>query len=1095
LLKGLSIYRNRLRLRLSGRSLVLFTIGLRGDGFFHIFPHPFSMSRSLFRHKIGGGLLALGAAAALLPPGAAAAPRRAERPADVTIKGQVTDEKGTPLPGATIVVKGVTGLGVSSNADGRFSLAVPTGNETLTISSIGYVAQEIKLGGRTDLNIQLVVDNQALNEVVVVGYGTQKRSDLTGAVGSVTSKELTERPVINIAQGLQGRVAGVNVALNSGQPGGGDPVIRIRGYGSINAGNNPLYVVDGVFWTSGINNLNPNDIASLEVLKDASATAIYGAQGSNGVILITTKRGKQGSQVSYDAFVGVSHIARKLPVLNSQQFLATEDLGYQNLQKFDPTGWASGKYTNRDPKIKRRALANPNDPKRLFDENLNPLYDTDWQKETTQNGVTQSHNLSFSGGTDQLTYGLYLNYTNAQGTIINTYQKRYNARLVIDNQVKKWLKVGATINYTNINESIGNDFTGGNNIPRMMIEMIPIMPIKYLNGVYAKRQDYPDMESGDNPVAIAREDQELRRRQIFSGNGYASFTILPSLNFRSVLGANIESRNNPSFASTLIQLRGQQGYSGINTFDGTSLQWQNYLTFNKQLNENNSLNIVAGVDARRFNSLENVGSTMLLVDNAYGYYNLTVGSTPNSPTSDYQADQFFSIFGRANYNYKNRYLLTGTIRRDGSSRFGADNKNAVFPSAAIAWRISEEDFLKANPVVSDLKLRFGYGRTGNSGPDFGNYVSQTFLNPVSGGNSYVFNGTRTNGVSIGSLGNPTLRWELADQFDLGLNVGLLQNRVTFEADIYQRTTKDLLLYAPVPRSSGYANIPSNIGSVRNRGLELALNTVNIQSTDFTWNTTFNISFLQNRILQLGAANDDIYPGPNFLNDTNILRVGQPVGSFFGLERLGTWSTAEADEAKKYGRLPGDLKFKDQNGDGQINNQDRVLLGKNIPTGFGTFINNFRYKGFDLLVDLQFTYGNSVMNLTEHSAQDRTDQANSYTRALTDAWTPDNQNTSIAQVRPSYLYYDTRIDSYKVEPGSFIRGRNASFGYNFNNDLTKKLGLTRLRVYVSAQNYFLITKYFGYDPETSTFTQSFAQGIQFFDYPKARTFTAGLNVSF
>lgn len=346
------------------------------------------------------------------------------------------------MPGATIVVKGVTGLGISSDADGCFSLAVPTGNETLTISSIGYVAQELRLGGRTDLNIQLVVDNQALNEVVVVGYGTQKRSDLTGAVGSVTSKELTERPVINIAQGLQGRVAGVNVSLNSGQPGGGDPVIRIRGYGSINAGNNPLYVVDGVFWTSGINNLNPNDIASLEVLKDASATAIYGAQGSNGVILITTKRGKQGSQVSYDAFVGISHIARKLPVLNSRQFLQTEDIAYQNLQKFDPAGWAAGKYANRDPAIKRRALADPNDPRRLFDANLNPLYDTYWQNATTQNGVTQSHNLSFSGGTDQLTYGLYLNYTNAQGTILNTYQKRYNARLVIDNQVQKWLKVG-----------------------------------------------------------------------------------------------------------------------------------------------------------------------------------------------------------------------------------------------------------------------------------------------------------------------------------------------------------------------------------------------------------------------------------------------------------------------------------------------------------------------------------------------------------------------------------------------------------------------------------------------------------------------------
>jgi len=1013
------------------------------------------------------------------------------RRVDVTVQGQVRDDQGKPLPGATVVVKGNTGLGSSTDAEGRFSLTVPTGNETLVVSSIGYVAQELAIGGRTSLTVQLVVDNKALDEVVVVGYGTQKKSDLTGAVGSVTAKELTERPIINAAQGLQGRVAGVNVALNSGQPGGGNPLIRIRGYGSINAGNNPLIVVDGVFWDAGLNNINPNDIASMEVLKDASATAIYGAQGSNGVILVTTKRGKQGSQVSYDTFVSVSKYARKLPTLNSQQFLEVEDIGYQNIQKYDPVGWAAGKYVNKDPKIKRRALANPNDPRRLFDENLNPLYDTDWQDETTQTGVTQSHNLSFSGGSDNLTYGLYLNYTDAQGTIRNTYQKRYQARLVIDNQVKKWLKVGTTLAYNNINERIGNDFTGGNNLPRTMIEMIPIMPIKYLDGTYSRRQQYPDMEGADNPVALANEDLELRRRQIFSANTYLDFTIRPDLSFRSVLGATLRAENNPSFANTLITLRGQQSYVSVNDLNANTLQWQNYLTYNKQLNEDNSLNVVLGVDARRYQEFRNGFETRNLLDDAFGFYNAGTGSLPSPPSSNFTGDQFFSIFGRVNYGYKNRYLLTLTTRRDGSSRFGSDNKFAIFPSAAVAWRLIEEEFMRNSSVFSDLKLRFGYGRTGNSGPDFGNYVSQSQL----GSNNYVFNGARTNGITIGSLGNPTLKWETADQFDLGLNVGLLQNRVTFEADVYQRTTKNLLLYAPVPRSSGYANIPSNIGSVLNRGLELSLNTVNIQSTDFTWNTTFNISFLKNRILKLGAAGDDIFPGPNFLNQTNVLRVGQPVGSFFGLERLGTWGTAEADAAKKYNLLPGDLKFKDQNNDGQINDLDRVLLGKNIPTGFGTFINNFRYKGFDLLLDLQFTYGNSTMNLTEHSGLDRTGQTSGYSMQLTDAWTPENQNTSIAQIRPSYLYYQSRIDSYKVKDGSFIRGRNAVFGYNFNSKTTDKLGLTRLRVYVSAQNFFLATKYFGYDPETSTYDQSFAQGIQFFDYPKSRTFTAGLNVSF
>ena len=1053
------------------------------------------MTTSLFIKNLWGLPLLVLSTVAVLPPTQATANHLVAstfRRVDATITGRVADEQGKALPGATVVVKGNTGLGTGTDTDGRFSLTVPTGNETLVISSIGYVTQELALGGKTELNVRMVVDNQALDEVVVVGYGTQKKSDLTGAVGSVTAKELTERPVINAAQGLQGRVAGVNVSLNSGQPGGGNPLIRVRGYGSINAGNDPLIVVDGVFWTAGINNINPNDIATIEVLKDASATAIYGSQGSNGVVLITTKRGKKGTQVNYDTFVSLSHIARKLPTLNAKQFLEVEDIGYANIQKYDPVGWAAGKYANKDPKIKRRALADPNDPRRLFDDQLNPLYDTDWQKESTQNGITQSHNLSFSGGGDQLTYGLFLNYTNANGIIRNTYQKRYQARLVIDNQVKKWLKVGTTLGYVKVDERIGNDFTGANNLPRLLIESIPIQPIKYPDGTYSRRQQYPDQEGGDNPVALTQEDYELRHRQIFSGNTYLDFTILPGLSFRSVAGATLQSENNPSFASSLIQLRGQQNYVSINDANESTLQWQNYLTYNKQLSEDHSLNVVLGSDALRFQRTSNGFETRNLIDDSYQYNNAATGSLPGVPGSGFRGNQFFSLFGRVNYGYKNRYLLTLTTRRDGSSRFGVNNKNAIFPSAAVAWRVIEEGFMQDNKLFSDLKLRFGYGRTGNSGSGFGDYVSQTNLGYTS---NVVLNGARTTGINLGSLGNPDLKWETADQFDLGLNIGVLQNRVTFEGDIYQRTTKDLLLYAPVPRSSGYGSIPSNIGSVRNRGLELSLNTVNVQSTDFTWNTTFNISFLQNRILQLGAANDDIFPGPNFLNQTNILRVGQPVGTFFGLERLGTWGTAEADEAKKYGLYPGDLKFKDQNNDGQINDLDRVLLGKNIPTGFGTFINNFRYKGFDLLVDLQFTYGNSVMNLTEHSGLDRTGQTSGYTRQLTDAWTPDNQNTSIAQIRPSYIYYQSRIDSYKVENGSFIRGRNLVLGYNFANEVTKKLGLTRLRVYASAQNLFLITKYFGYDPETSTFDQPFAQGIQFFDYPKARTFTAGLNVSF
>jgi TonB-linked SusC/RagA family outer membrane protein len=1057
------------------------------------------MATSLSIKNLRGLPLLLLVPAAVLPLSQATAKGSltgASYRAAVTVQGVVTDDKGNPLPGATIVLKGNTSVGASSDADGKFSLSVPTGTETLVISSIGYVAQEVSLAGRTSLSIQLVTDNKALDEVVVVGYGTQKRSDITGAVGSVKAAELVERPVVNVAQGLQGKVAGVDVSLNSGQP-GSSPVIRVRGYSSIAAGNTPLYVVDGVFWEQGITTLNPNDIESLEVLKDASATAIYGARGSSGVILITTKRGRKGSQVAYDNYVSISKMARKLDVLNARDFLALEDLGYQNIQKFDPTGWAAGKYANRDPRLKRQALANPNDPKRLFDANLNPLYDVDWQDAVTQTAVAQSHNLSFSGGSDQTTFGLFLNYTNAQGIIRETYQKRYSGRLTVDNQVKDWLKVGATLNYSNVEDKIGNNFVGGNNIPRMMIEMIPIVPIQYPGpeGIYGKRQDYPDMEGADNPVALTREDVNLTRNQVFAGNIYANIIFSPHLNFRSVFGANISSQFNPSYESNLVQLRaGTQNLAGVGVYDGKSIQWQNYLTYNNTFAQDHSLNVVAGIDAQRFQSQGIYTETQGLIDNAYQYFNLGAGATPqvqgtlNGAANQFDANQFLSFFGRANYGYKDRYLLTATARADGSSRFGTDNQYGFFPSGAVAWRISQEPFLVGNTTISDMKVRFGYGQTGNS--NFANYQSLARV----GSNSYIFNGVRVGGTTINTLGNPELRWERASQYDLGFNLGLWQNRISFEADLYSRTTSELLLDRPVPRTSGYGSITSNVGSIRNQGLELAVNTVNVQGKDFTWSTNFNISFLRNRVIALGPAGDDIYPGPNFLNETNVLRIGQPVGSLFGVVRAGTWSTEEVDQAARYNRLPGDLKFVDQNNDGQINDLDRVIIGKSIPTGFGTFSNNFRYKGFDLLFDVQFTFGNDVMNLTHHSALDRTDQANSYSRAYTDAWTPTNQNTSIAQVRPSYVYYDSRIDSYKVEDGSFIRGRNAVLGYNFSGDVVQRLKLARLRVYVSAQNFFLITKYKGYDPETSTYTNSFAQGIQFFDYPKARVFTAGLNVT-
>lgn len=1006
----------------------------------------------------------------------------------IDVTGTVTDAKG-PLPGVNVKLKGTT-TGTVTDVNGTYKLTVPDGTGTLVFSFIGYNQQEIAINNRTTIDVVLVEQPKALNEVVVVGYGTQKRVDLTGSVGSVSGRQLQDRPQTNLEQELAGKIAGVNVSTNSGAPGGATK-IRIRGYSSINTNTDPLYVVDGVVWTEGGNSINPNDIESIDVLKDASSTAIYGTRGANGVILVTTKRGNKGgpsSGISYDSYVSVSKMARKIPVLNAQQFLAVEDQSYANIKKYDPVGWAAGKYADDDPKVIRTALIG-----KLFDSNLQPLYDVDWQDETTRTAVSQNHNLAFTGSTEKLNYGLFLNYADDQGIIINSYLKRYNARLTFDNQIKSWLKVGATLNYNAQDGRAQDNGTGGNNIPRMLIEMIPIIPIKYPDGSYGKRTDYPNMEGGDNPVAQLNEINQLTRIRVFSGNGYLNFNLFPGLQFRSTLGVTTSANYYPNSQTGLVGgATPDQKYSSasISERNNTFWQWENHFTYDKTFNNIHRINVVAGFERQNFKQTGFGASTSILSDNFYGYYNLGAGSVPGIPNSNYDAWQMQSFFGRVNYNYKEKYLLTVTGREDGSSRFGKNVKYGFFPSAALAWRASQEAFLKDNKTISDLKFRLSYGLTGNS--EIGEYQSQARIETT----NYVFGGAQTIGTRQTTIGNEDLSWEKNSEIDFGVSLGLFNNRVTLEADAYLKKTQALLLNAPLPQTSGFGSVYKNIGKLQNKGLEFTISTQNIKTDNFSWTSSFNISLLKSKIISLGTNNDDIYLSPGFLSDFNLMRVGLAPGSFYGYTVLGTWGTSEAAEAAKYNLLPGDLKIKDLNGDGKISADDREVLGKSTPDGYGTFSNTLRYKNIDLGVELQFNYGNQVMNLTRHSGQDRTGQANSYATVL-NAWTPENQNTSIAENRPAYVRYQTEIYSTKVENGSFIRGRAVTLGYNFSDNILKKLKMSRLRVYAQGQNLFLITKYTGYDPEVSTYNgnSNFTQGIQFYDYPKPRTFLLGVNASF
>ncbi|MDR3142767.1 MAG: TonB-dependent receptor [Tannerellaceae bacterium] len=1015
------------------------------------------------------------------------APQADNQPAK-TITGTVTDERGDPLIGANVMEKGTIN-GMTTDMDGNFTLSVKPG-AVIQISYVGYVTREERIGNRNRITVSLKEDAQNLNEIVVVGYGTMRKSDLTGASSSVKSDVLLQRTVTSVNQALSGKAAGVNIAVNSGRP-GGRTTVRIRGASSINVTNEPLYVVDGVILnvsslengSSPIDYVNPNDIRSVEVLKDASATAIYGARGANGVVMITTQRGEgvSGVSVRYNTDFGVGILPRKLGVLNAEEFLRNEELAYANAAKFDPIGWTAGNY--KDPRLKRT------DP-RLFNAKGEPLYDTDWQDEAIRDAFSQTHQVSVANAKGNDSYGLSAGYRSEDGLIVESWMKRYSGRFFMDSQLYRWLKTGGSLNYNYQQEKQTDAMgDGGITVGRQIVEALPVLPLKYEDGSWAGNADYPGMEGGNNPVHVATDNDRTIETQSVIGNLYANITFMEGLELRSVLGANIINQKAKYYGGKqLVWISAPNGSASITNNRNNSWQFENYLTYNKTFSRAHRFTGMAGLSWQHVDNAWSSASGSGFEDDFFSYNNLGVATTQRS-ASTVNAYGLNSYFARVNYNLKERYLLTATARMDGSSKFGSSNRYAFFPSVGLAWRMSEESFIKSLPFVSNLKPRLSYGVTGNS--ETGPYASQGGLQSY----TVVFSGAQASGTGVRALANPELKWEKTAQLNGGLDVGLLGGRISMEIDAYYKKTTDMLLAAPVPASSGYTTITRNIGSMENKGFEFAVGTVNIATTDFTWETAFNLSFNRNKVLELGEGNDDIYPGPDILSaSNNIIRVGEPVGSFYGYKRLGTWGTAEETEAARYGKRPGDLKLWDKNNDGEINDADRLIIGKGIPDGYGTMSNSFRYKNLDFLAELQYMFGNDILDISKHSAEDRTGIANSY-RTVLDAWTPENQNTMIAQIRPTGAGYTTNIDSHFVEDGSFLRGRNLSVGYTFPQSLTERIRLKNLRVYGSVQNFFVLSRYNGYDPEVSDASQSFSQGITVFGYPKPCTFTVGLNVNF
>ncbi|WP_423128363.1 TonB-dependent receptor [Gaoshiqia sp. Z1-71] len=985
-----------------------------------------------------------------------------------TVKGRVSDSNNQPLPGVTVLVKG-TASGTITDIDGYYSISNVPANGVLVFSFVGMRTQELPVSGRLTVDVALYEETIGIDEVVAIGYGVQKKSDATGSISVATADDILRAAPFNALAGLKGKVSGVNIFTNSGQPGGATRVM-IRGIGTINSSSNPLYVVDGVVMED-FQFLNPNDVERIDVLKDASATAIYGARGANGVIMVTTKRGLagEGISVTYNGYVSMSHKASKMDVLNAAEFMEAMEVSFENNRK-----WYGGTST-----------FNVSDPK-LFDSSGNPLYDTDWQDEATRTAYSHSHQLSIQQGGKSSSVGAFINYTDYQGVMLNTYMKRVNTKLSYDANPLKWLSTGINllVNHTWQNDT---DEGGGSQVARRtMIEMPAIFPVKWTDGSWVNSQSTNDFsfEAMANPVHLLKTQERMRYRTQIFGNAALTFHLLPGLDLRTQFGVDAHLRKWREYSpNDLINISSPNGYAFMSDTQQFYWQEETYLTYNKVFGKHR-LNTVAGLSwqERTYNYMS-VSATGFK-DNFYGYNNLGAATNPGAPSSTYNRWAMNSYFVRGAYTYNDKYMATATARIDGSSKFGKNNKYAFFPSVGLGWLISNEDFMADVKAINQLKLHASYGVTGNS--EIAAYRS---LATITSG-TYLIDGSRQAISYASRLSNPDLKWEKTNQFDIGVNLDMFGNRLSFDASWYYKLTTDLLLDSPVPHSTGFSSVIDNIGEVANYGVDFMMNSVNVKTKDFSWNSTVNLNFNKNEIKQLGENDEDILPGPNWVSGSQtILRVGESLSSFWGYERLGVWTEEERAEAEAAGARVGQAK----------RSAAKKILGKGIPDLTGSFINTFNYKNFDFTVDLQFVTGVEILQQFYHSAEDRFGYTSGLASILYDGYNGTNPNTMVQAVRNANLSgQSSEVDSRWVCDGSYLRGNLIQLGYSVDTKSMRGMKLAALRVYASVNNAFVLhSKDFqGYDPEgTSQGDNQWGQNMFFYQYPKPRTYTLGVNVTF
>ncbi|WPU93594.1 TonB-dependent receptor [Mucilaginibacter sabulilitoris] len=984
--------------------------------------------------------------------------------AAVTISGRVTDNTGAPMPGVNVALKGTT-LGTVTDANGKYSLNVPDQTGTLVFSFVGYISQEVAIGNNTAINVKLEESSKSLNEVVVIGYGTQRKSDLTGALTSVSTKDFAQQPVTRVDQVLSGRAAGVQVTNASGAP-GANVRIRVRGSNSVLGNNDPLYVIDG-FVGADFSILNPNDIESIQVLKDAASTAIYGSRGANGVIIVTTKKGSgSGFKISYEAQGSRSEVVKRWDVLNAFDYATTAN---------------------------ERSVALGTSP--IFTQDQVDQFrnnkGTDWQNLVFRRATGQQHQLTLSGGGEKTTYLISANYLDQDGVINNTGFKKYTIRSNVSSKPTDDFSLRLNFTGSRIeNHNIGLQSGTGNALVEAL-SWAPTTPAYDATGHYTSQD--PTGSVAINPLALLYDLNNDDNRNIANVIGGANYKLpIKGLAIDLQYGVNYTGVQDASWGG--IYLTRGNPFANRSTSDQVTLQSTSSLNYNRTFNKYHNISAVVVFETQKYvqNDFSAAGNTLFFPD--LGYYNLSLANS-YAVGAGYSKSSLLSYLGRVNYSYKDKYLLSFAVRRDGSSKFADGNKYSTFPSVGAGYNLAEEDFIKGMNVFSNLKLRASWGMTGSQA--IGPYATLSTYNT---GTPAAFNNAGVlYGIQLGNPGNTHLKWETTKQTDVGLEMGVLDGRVTLEGDYFVKNTTDLLLNQALPAYVGGGTETKNVGEVQNKGFEITLTANLLKTTGFSWTSNFNVAVVKNKVASLGGVAPRILTGTGVgggMSTTNefVLQPGYSLGSYWGLKYLGTWKPADAQEAAKYNEKPGDSRYADLNNDGQINADDFTIIGKGIPTTTAGWNNTFTYKGFTLNVFFQGVLGVDKLNYTRAVALSGSGDARQYILSeIKDRYIPGENQTSNIPAFSSTNVVITQSSRF-IENGSYVRLKNLSLAYTFPKVVNNR---GAIKVFVSGTNLATITKYKGLDPEANNIGSGTdtAQGIDYGAYPNSRVYTLGVNLSY